>query len=213
MNTLIQTSFNLFILCLLGTITSVQASTSSDTKFKYIPTQFIAVLGDPHASAGGGAETWGFWPVDPGPRGVGLKDYDQLVEDNGIAHSNWKLDQNDWWLDENGILMENPKFPISPGKYVVTGDRKVMSVLTIHSEDDTGDRRWELDYGATLYDVTHLPCRSARYSPIDVQNSCLPGSAKIGDFPVSPGENMPVVKGCSKLDYAVLFIIGVAVED
>ena len=25
--------------------------------------------------------------------------------------------------------------------------------------------RWELDRGATLYDVTHLGCRSARYTP------------------------------------------------
>ena len=33
------------------------------------------------------------------------------------------------------------------------------AVLTV--EDDN----WELDSGATLYDVTHLPCRSARYTP------------------------------------------------
>ncbi|MFO0701061.1 MAG: hypothetical protein U0236_17705 [Nitrospira sp.] len=31
-----------------------------------------------------------------------------------------------------------------------------------------GDRRWELDQGATLYDVTHLACRSARYTPVTV---------------------------------------------
>jgi hypothetical protein len=126
-----------------------------------------------------------------------------------MAPSNWKLDENNWWLDENGVLMENPKFPISPGKYVVTGDRRVMSILTIHSEDDTGNRRWGLDYGATLYDVTHLPCRSARYSPVEDQHACSPGNVKRDNFLVSPGAIMPVVKGCSRQDYAVLFIIGV----
>ena len=36
---------------------------------------------------------------------------------------------------------------------------QVTTVLTVHK-----DGRWELDKG-TLYDVTHLPCRSARYTP------------------------------------------------
>ena len=44
-------------------------------------------------------------------------------------------------------------------RYVVTGDREVTSVLTVHN-----DGHWELSKG-TLYDVTHLPCRSARYMP------------------------------------------------
>jgi hypothetical protein len=35
----------------------------------------------------------------------------------------------------------------------------VTTTLTIHA-----DERWELADGATLYDVTHLPCRAARYT-------------------------------------------------
>jgi len=39
-------------------------------------------------------------------------------------------------------------------------------VLTIHPKDKDGNERWELADGATLYDVTHLGCRSARYTPV-----------------------------------------------
>ena len=38
-------------------------------------------------------------------------------------------------------------------------------MLTIHPTDSHGDSRWELNQGATLYDVTHIVCRSARYTP------------------------------------------------
>ena len=47
----------------------------------------------------------------------------------------------------------------SSGKYLVTGGREVTTTLTVHA-----DGRWELADGATLYDVTHLPCRAARYT-------------------------------------------------
>ncbi|MDF0673283.1 MAG: hypothetical protein P0120_02915 [Nitrospira sp.] len=76
-----------------------------------------------------------------------------------------------------------------------------------------GDRRWELDQGATLYDVTHLACHSARYTPATGGNSCSPANAKQTAFPVAPGGTMPPVKGCTKQDYAVLIVIGVGVED
>ena len=46
------------------------------------------------------------------------------------------------------------------GQYLVTGGREVETVLTVHP-----DQRWELADGAKLYDVTHLPCRAARYKP------------------------------------------------
>jgi hypothetical protein len=64
--------------------------------------------------------------------------------------------------------MEQPDFPVPPRKYLVTGYHEVTAVLTIHPADKNGDRRWELDNGATLYDVTHLACRSARYTPAAV---------------------------------------------
>ncbi len=48
------------------------------------------------------------------------------------------------------------------GQYLVTGDREITSVLTVHPASADGQQRWELADGATLYDVTHLRCRSAR---------------------------------------------------
>jgi hypothetical protein len=191
---------------------SVQAM-NNQTTFKRIPTQFIAALGDPDASSGNGAQSWGLWSKDPGPRGVRLKNYDQLQADGGVAPAQWKFDQGDWWLEENGLIMEQPDFPVPPGKYIVTGDREMMAVLTVHPADENGERRWELDKGAKLYDVTHLPCRSARYTPIAGSNSCSPARADRTAFRVRPGAPMPEVEGCNKQDYAVLFVIAVAVDN
>jgi len=100
--------------------------------------------------------------------------------------------------------MEAPDFPLSPGRYIVTGGRLVTTVLTIGADG----KSWTLDKGS-LYDVTHLPCRSARYTPgnnKDIVGSPL--TAKQNDFPVTPGAEMPPVDGCNKMDYAVLFVIG-----
>ena len=178
--------------------------------FQRISTQFIAALGNPNATSGRGAQWWGLWPVDPGPRGVRLSSFEQLQRAGGVAPAGWTFDAKDWWLEEHGLIMEPPVFPIPPGKYLVTGDRDVTTVLTIHPADASGDSRWELGDHATLYDVTHLPCRAARYtsktgevSPANVQRSA---------FPVAPGATMPPVEGCEKTDYAVIFVIGVSVE-
>jgi hypothetical protein len=86
-------------------------------------------------------------------------------------------------------------------------------VLTVHSRDRDGQQRWQLDKGVTLYDVTHLPCRSARYTPASGNSPCSPAAAPRGRFPVSPGAAMPAVEGCNKQDYAVLFVIGVPEQD
>ena len=88
-------------------------------------------------------------------------------------------------------------------RHVVTGDREVTSVLTVHR-----DGKWELSKGK-LYDVTHLPCRSALYTPATAGGACTPAQAKPSDFPVTPGAAMPAVQGCAKQDYAVLFVVGV----
>ena len=88
-------------------------------------------------------------------------------------------------------------------KYIVTGDREVTTILTVR---DNGT--WELEKG-TLYDVTHLPCRSAAYR--GTKNTCMPSNANSKDFPVRPGAEMPKITGCDKLDYAVLFVLGEAV--
>jgi hypothetical protein len=183
------------------------------TKFKRIPTQYIAALGDPGATSGNGAQSWGLWRRDPGPRGVRLGRYEELKAAGGIAPAQWKFDSTDWWVEEHGLLMEKPDFPLPPGKYMVTGAREVTTVLTIHPRDKDGNSRWELGDGAKLYDVTHLACRSARYTPpVTSKNSCSPANAQKTAFPVAPGATMPPVDGCNKQDYAVLIVIGVAVE-
>ena len=166
-------------------------------EFVRVPTQFIAALGDPDASAGNEAKRWGLWNVDPGPIGVYLKDYDAKIAARGdVAPAGWKFSAEDWWVEEHGLIMPAPAFPLAPGRYVVTGDRKVTTVLTVGA-----DGSWQLAEG-TLYDVTHLPCRAARY------RGGSPKNANPRDFPVRPGAVMPPIDGSDKQDYAVLFVIG-----
>ena len=145
-----------------------------ETKFTRVAPQYIAALGDPAAKSGNNAQTWGLWRVDPGPRGVPLTRYQRLIEVGGVAPANWRFDSRDWWLEEHGLIMEKPTFPLAPGKYLVTGDREVTAVLTVHRPDKDGNQRWELGDGAKLYDVTHLACRSARYTPATSPNRKLP---------------------------------------
>ncbi len=180
--------------------------------YKPIQTQYIAALGDPGATSGAGAASWGLWRVDPGPRGVRLTGYETLKAEGGIAPAQWRFDGSDWWLEEHGLIMEQPEFPLPPGKYVVTGGRETTAVLTVHAQGDDGAQHWELDQGATLYDVTHLRCRSARYTPAAGGESCSPAKAQMSALPVAPGAAMPPVDGCNKQDYEVLIVIGI-VED
>ena len=189
-------------------------------KFRRLPqTQFIAALGNPADSAGTGADTWGLWTLDPGPRGVRLRGYDKLVSDGGKAPAGWTFDSKGWWLEEHGLIMEPPgplparryardgakmKVLADSKRYVVTGAREVTSVLRVR-----GDGRRELSKGC-LCDGTHLPCRSALYSPAgESGGTCSPAAADKRQFPVTPGGPMPPVPGCAKQDYAVLFVVGV----
>ncbi|TKB67147.1 MAG: hypothetical protein E8D47_05000 [Nitrospira sp.] len=81
---------------LLVTITAVaqpvHAAGGGQTKFKRISTQFIAALGDPGATSGSGAQSWGLWPLDPGPRGVELNHYQRLKDAGGVAPARWQFD-------------------------------------------------------------------------------------------------------------------------
>ncbi|HEX7081559.1 MAG TPA: hypothetical protein VF329_11145 [Gammaproteobacteria bacterium] len=181
-------------------------------KFERVPTQFIAALGDREATSGNNAQLWGLWRRDPGPRGVILDHYERLKV-AGVAPAGWRFDDSSWWLEEHGLIMESPEFPLPPGQYMVTGNREAKSILTVHAPDASGAQRWELGGGATLYDVTHLRCRSARYTPASAASSCSPAHAVKSAFPVSPGAPMPPVEGCDKQDYAVLIVIGVAVDN
>src|SRR6202050_3998675 len=62
----------------------VHASGVDLSKFRRIEPQYIAALGDPGATSGNGAQSWGFWSQDPGPRGCKLDRYDQLKAAGGV---------------------------------------------------------------------------------------------------------------------------------
>lgn len=183
---------------------------------RYPQLRFIAALGNPKASSGTEARTWGLWRDDPGPRGVYLRDYDRKFKD-GIAPGGWTLDRDSVWIEEHGLVMPSPgdlpmrslrkstKESLLYKRYVVTGDREITTVLTVHD-----DGRWELAKG-TLYDVTHLPCRSAKYTPASGSSgTCKPTANDQSLFPVKPGAAMPNLGDteCNTLDYAVLFVLG-----
>ena len=175
-------------------------------------TQYIAALGDPTATSGADAASWGLWAVDPGPRGVWSSDYDALITNAGMAPSGWQFDAAAWWLEEHGLIMEAPSFPLPPGQYVVTGAREVTSVLTVEPVDANGKQAWSLADGATIYDVTHLRCRAALYTAQAKGQSCTPDQTPTDVFPMSPGIAMPAVQGCTKRDYQVLIVLGMMVD-
>src|SRR5262245_44881278 len=89
--------------CMLLTIglLVVPGMVEAETVLKRIPTQYIAALGDPRATSGTGAESWGLWREDPGPRGVQLSSYETLKARGGVAPEQWKFDGADWWLEEH----------------------------------------------------------------------------------------------------------------
>jgi hypothetical protein len=192
---------------------SLYADRGITTRFMRVPTQYIAALGERDATSGNNAHLWGLWRQDPGPRGVSLDEFAHLEAAGGVAPAKWRFDSSDWWMEEHGLIMEQPEFPMPPGKYMVTGNREAKSVLTVHPKTSDGTQRWELANGATLYDVTHLRCRSARYTPAAAGGACSPAQARQADFPVEPGAPMPPVADCHKQDYAVLIVLGVAVDN
>jgi hypothetical protein len=202
-------------------ITAATAAEEPKPKFKRLsPIQFIAAIDDPKASSGTGAEKWGLWREDPGPRGVFLRDYEKkLAAKGGRAPAGWTMDPANFYVEEHGLIMEVPaplplqKFEregetmkvVAPQRrYVVTGDRDVTAVLTVQA-----DGRWQLSKG-TLYDVTHLPCRTGVYTP-ETEGSCKPLESMQSKFPVKPGALMPTFQGCKTEDWAVLFVVGVEV--
>lgn len=174
-------------------------------------TQYIAALSDPKATSGTDSQTWGFWSVDPGPRGVWSTDYAKLLAAGGKAPAGWQFDPASWWLEEHGLIMEAPSFPLPPGQYVVTGGRETTATLTVTAPDANGQQAWSLSDGATIYDVTHLRCRAAVYTAKTGQ-ACTPDKTPTHVFPMDPGRQMPAIEGCEKQDYQVLIVIGRMVD-
>lgn len=167
------------------------------------PIQFIAALGDPNASSGADATSqWGLWRVDPGPRGVRLSGIPALPKSGPQGFqtkAGWRLDTQDFWIEEHGLAMEAP-VPLPAGRYMVTGDREKTVPLNV-----APNGAWSLEGGAKLYDVTHLPCRSARYVAKEANASPLSGADRA--FPVKPGGKMPPLQGYEHKDYAVVFVV------
>ncbi len=180
-------------------------------KFRRVRPQYIASLAGPGQTSGTGAETWGLWRIDPGPIGVWLRLFDKLRDRDFIGPSGWKFDMDDWWLDENGLLMKAPVFPIPAGQYLVTNGEENVSILTVEEPDAAGAQAWSLSHDMTIADVTHGPCRSARYTPLSESGTCSPEDADQSVFPLVPGASPPAVAGCRKVDYAVLIVIGLPV--
>ena len=103
--------------------------------------------------------------------------------------------------------MEKPAFPIPSGRYMLAwlnGRQGGKAILTIDGD------RWALSDGATMYDVTHLPCRSARCRPVasDSCSSGSPANASAADFGGSRRCHAQR-SGHVQVDYAVLFITAV----
>ncbi|NNE63678.1 MAG: hypothetical protein HKN34_06325 [Gammaproteobacteria bacterium] len=207
------------VICLfvvLGLLLLIQQAVLADdyrSRFHPVrPAHYIAALAEPDANSGDHAETWGYWPLDPGPRGVRLDNYEQLLASDGVAPANWQFDSSAWWLEENGLIMEAPKFPLPPGDYLVTGGRTVLSVLSVFPADASGNQRWQLADNASIHDVTHLGCRSAVYTPSSTDKMCTPENAPRNAFRVAAGDAMPHVAGCNKQDYAVLIVVGLPID-
>merc|ERR550514_989853 len=94
-------------------------------------------------SSGVGASTWGIWRVDPGPRGVRLNEYPRLAAAGGVARAGWQFDREDWWLEEHGLIMEKPDFPLPAGRnelawlnHDAASRGRESAVLTVHPDGD-----------------------------------------------------------------------------
>ena len=106
-----------WLLSALGLLaTGITSPLYAQTTYRRIPTQYIAKLAPADATSGTGAETWGLWRVDPGPIGVWLRFYQLLQKAGNIAPSGWQFDIDDWWLDENGLIMKSPEFLMPSGQ-------------------------------------------------------------------------------------------------
>lgn len=198
----------LYALGMAMTLTPAQAEQT------FVPgkTQYIAALGDKSANSGNDAQTWGFWSVDPGPRGVWITNYPSLIENSGKAPDGWQFDNASWWLEEHGLLMESPSFPLPAGAYVVTGGREATAVLTVTAPGADGKQGWSLSDGVSLNDITHFACRAAVYTPKTQGQSCSPEKTPTEVFPMTPDISMPNVEGCAKQDYQVLIVTGMMVD-
>ena len=176
---------------------------------------FIAALGQIRAPVGRRRRDrrCALWAEDPGPNGVPLGRFANLMERGGKAQAGWQFDKEDWWLEEHGLIVPKPDAPpakrydraagavVPARRYAVTGDRELTTVLD-------GARRRQVGAGeghAVRRDAPAVPQRAHGYTGA----ACTPAQADARQFPVKPGAAMPAVGGCAKQDYAVLFVVGI----
>ena len=133
---------------------SMAGPAHAKTYFRRIPLMYIAALGPENARSGNNAQTWGLWRRDPGPIGVWLRLYQTLRKAGNIAPAGWRFDIDDWWLDENGLIMKAPDFPMPAGRFLVTNGEEHIAILTVHQPDADGNQAWELGSDKTLANVT-----------------------------------------------------------
>ena len=201
-----------FLTTALGTMGALAVPPASgQLYYQRTPTQYIAALADPSATSGNNAETWGWWSRDPGPFGVPLSYYDRIQQMGGRGPGGWGFDLDDWWLDENGILMEPPEFPMPAGAFYVTNGEGSYALLTVSDADDGGHKAWSLNR-LNIGGVTHGPCRAGRYSPVGATGTCAPDIIDQAIFPLPLGAEPPAVRGCNMVEYEVLIIFGVPVD-
>eukprot|EP00568_Trieres_chinensis_P004101 CAMPEP_0183295066 /NCGR_PEP_ID=MMETSP0160_2-20130417/3164_1 /TAXON_ID=2839 ORGANISM="Odontella Sinensis, Strain Grunow 1884" /NCGR_SAMPLE_ID=MMETSP0160_2 /ASSEMBLY_ACC=CAM_ASM_000250 /LENGTH=175 /DNA_ID=CAMNT_0025456483 /DNA_START=55 /DNA_END=578 /DNA_ORIENTATION=+ len=99
--------------------------------FRPVQRRYVAALGDPKSTRGDNSDEWGLWTLDPGPRGSPPSDLRRL-EAEGRGPYGWAYDPSDFWIEEHGIVMESPDFPLSVGRYFVTGERRgAAAILTV----------------------------------------------------------------------------------
>jgi hypothetical protein len=117
---------------------SPAAAADAATQFERVsPLQFIAALGDGKASSGSGAQDWGLWRKDPGPRGVRLagcvptatasrpsatrRNRSQRLAKAGKADAGWTFDAKDWWLEEHGASKPPRARPVGRAPFASHG--------------------------------------------------------------------------------------------
>ena len=109
--------------------------------------------------------------------------------------------------------MKAPEFPMPAGEFYVTNGEENISLLTVEKPDEEGKQAWSLSDGKTIAEVTHGPCRSARYTPKESSGTCSPKNANRMVFPLKPGEAPPYVQGCNRKNYAVLIVFALPIKN
>ncbi|MEZ5801516.1 MAG: hypothetical protein R3D29_14980 [Nitratireductor sp.] len=117
------------------------ARAGAEEKFQRSEIQYIAALVDPNAVSGDNAQEWGLWEVDWVRVVCRFPGLASLMAAGNIAPAGWKFDQSAWWLEEHGLIMEAPTFPLEPGVLASSPavGRETTSVLNVEAPRCRGE--------------------------------------------------------------------------